>query len=211
MLVVDDQSPDGTGDARRRTGAPASGPHRGAAPHEEPRARAVVRRRPEARDSRTRGRHLPDGRRPVARPGAAAPAHRGREPRRRRDRVALCSRRRDRELAEAASAAQPVRERVHPDRSRAWRRTTARAATGAGGATRWPRCRSIGSSPTAIRSSSRCCSWRRRRGLKVVEVPITFVERRLGESKLSRAVIVESAVMPWRLVATPALPRSRPR
>jgi dolichol-phosphate mannosyltransferase len=39
-------------------------------------------------------------------------------------------------------------------------------------------------------------------GLRVVEVPITFVERRLGESKLSRAVIVESAVTPWRLIAT---------
>ena len=41
-----------------------------------------------------------------------------------------------------------------------------------------------------------------RRGLRITEVPITFVERRLGESKLSRAVIVESAVTPWRLVAT---------
>jgi dolichol-phosphate mannosyltransferase len=40
------------------------------------------------------------------------------------------------------------------------------------------------------------------RGLVVVEVPITFVERRLGESKLSRAVIAESAVTPWRLIAT---------
>jgi dolichol-phosphate mannosyltransferase len=41
-----------------------------------------------------------------------------------------------------------------------------------------------------------------RRGFRITEVPITFVERRLGESKLSRAVIVESAVTPWRLVAT---------
>jgi dolichol-phosphate mannosyltransferase len=41
-----------------------------------------------------------------------------------------------------------------------------------------------------------------RRGLRITEVPITFVERRLGESKLSRAVIAESAVTPWRLVAT---------
>ena len=43
-----------------------------------------------------------------------------------------------------------------------------------------------------------------RRGCRIVEVPITFVERRLGESKLSRAVIVESAVTPWRLIATRA-------
>jgi hypothetical protein len=32
-------------------------------------------------------------------------------------------------------------------------------------------------------------------------VPITYVERRLGESKMSRAVILESAITPWRLVA----------
>jgi dolichol-phosphate mannosyltransferase len=38
-------------------------------------------------------------------------------------------------------------------------------------------------------------------GLTFAEVPITFVERRLGESKLSRAVLMESAITPWRLVA----------
>jgi dolichol-phosphate mannosyltransferase len=40
------------------------------------------------------------------------------------------------------------------------------------------------------------------RGCRIGEVPITFVERRQGESKLSRAVLVESAITPWRLVAT---------
>ena len=39
-----------------------------------------------------------------------------------------------------------------------------------------------------------------RRGSRITEVPITFVERRLGESKLSRAVLVESAIAPWRLI-----------
>jgi dolichol-phosphate mannosyltransferase len=39
-------------------------------------------------------------------------------------------------------------------------------------------------------------------GLTCTEVPITFVERRLGESKLSRAVLIESAITPWRLVAS---------
>jgi len=39
-----------------------------------------------------------------------------------------------------------------------------------------------------------------RRRRRITEVPITFVERRLGESKLSRAVLVESAVAPWRLI-----------
>lgn len=37
-------------------------------------------------------------------------------------------------------------------------------------------------------------------GARIVEVPITFVERRSGESKLSGRVLVESAVLPWRLV-----------
>jgi dolichol-phosphate mannosyltransferase len=40
------------------------------------------------------------------------------------------------------------------------------------------------------------------RGVRVAEVPITFVERRRGESKLSLAVIAESVVTPWRLAAT---------
>ena len=41
-----------------------------------------------------------------------------------------------------------------------------------------------------------------RRGCRIAEVPITFVERRQGESKLSRAVLLESAITPWRLIAT---------
>jgi dolichol-phosphate mannosyltransferase len=36
--------------------------------------------------------------------------------------------------------------------------------------------------------------------LRFAEVPITFVERRLGESKLTRAVLVESMITPWRLI-----------
>ena len=50
-----------------------------------------------------------------------------------------------------------------------------------------------------------------RRGFRIAEVPITFVERREGESKISRAVLFESAVTPWRLVASPEFSRkSRP-
>jgi dolichol-phosphate mannosyltransferase len=40
-----------------------------------------------------------------------------------------------------------------------------------------------------------------RRGCRVAEVPITFVERRLGESKLSSDDDIESAIAPWRIVA----------
>lgn len=38
-------------------------------------------------------------------------------------------------------------------------------------------------------------------GCRIAEVPITFAERRHGTSKLSRRVVVESALLPWRLVA----------
>jgi dolichol-phosphate mannosyltransferase len=38
-------------------------------------------------------------------------------------------------------------------------------------------------------------------GAKIVEVPIVFTERRAGHSKMSQGVIMESAMMPWRLRA----------
>ena len=41
-----------------------------------------------------------------------------------------------------------------------------------------------------------------RRGYRVAEVPITFVERQQGQSKLSKAVLFESVLTPWRLIAT---------
>jgi dolichol-phosphate mannosyltransferase len=40
----------------------------------------------------------------------------------------------------------------------------------------------------------------KRRGFRITEVPIIFVERRLGQSKLSSNVLLESLMMPWRLV-----------
>ena len=36
-------------------------------------------------------------------------------------------------------------------------------------------------------------------GSRIVEVPIIFVERRQGQSKVSRAVLLESLATPWRL------------
>jgi dolichol-phosphate mannosyltransferase len=38
-------------------------------------------------------------------------------------------------------------------------------------------------------------------GCRIVEVPITFVDRREGASKISSRVLLESVVMPWRLAA----------
>jgi dolichol-phosphate mannosyltransferase len=50
-----------------------------------------------------------------------------------------------------------------------------------------------------------------RRGYRIVEVPITFVERREGESKISRGVLLESAITPWRLIGSPDLSRKARR
>lgn len=36
-------------------------------------------------------------------------------------------------------------------------------------------------------------------GMRIAEVPITFTDRREGKSKISRKVILESMLMPWRL------------
>ena len=44
-----------------------------------------------------------------------------------------------------------------------------------------------------------------RRGARITEVPIRFVERRAGQSKLSTGVLLESATTPWRLVGDPDL------
>ena len=40
-----------------------------------------------------------------------------------------------------------------------------------------------------------------RAGGRIAEIPIVFVERRLGASKMSSGVIAESALLPWRLIA----------
>jgi dolichol-phosphate mannosyltransferase len=46
-------------------------------------------------------------------------------------------------------------------------------------------------------------------GCSVEEVPITFVERRHGASKMSSRVILESALLPWRLAGRPRVRRAR--
>jgi dolichol-phosphate mannosyltransferase len=39
-----------------------------------------------------------------------------------------------------------------------------------------------------------------RRGCRIGEVPIIFVERARGHSKVSTPVLLESLIIPWRLV-----------
>ncbi len=38
-----------------------------------------------------------------------------------------------------------------------------------------------------------------RRGLKVIEIPIVFVDRRVGHSKMSRRIFFEAIRIPWKL------------
>ncbi len=40
-----------------------------------------------------------------------------------------------------------------------------------------------------------------RAGMKIVEVPIIFTDRQFGQSKISRKVLIESAIIPWKLRA----------
>ena len=47
-------------------------------------------------------------------------------------------------------------------------------------------------------------------GLRIAEVPITFTDRRAGQSKMSRAIIFESVLKPWRL-RFGAIPRTPKR
>ena len=42
-----------------------------------------------------------------------------------------------------------------------------------------------------------------RMGCRIREVPIIFVERREGASKISKSVLIESAIVPWRLRLRP--------
>jgi dolichol-phosphate mannosyltransferase len=52
-----------------------------------------------------------------------------------------------------------------------------------------------------------------RGGLRLVEVPITFVDRKLGQSKMSRQIFWEAMWLVWRLrlQALPYALRLRPR
>jgi dolichol-phosphate mannosyltransferase len=58
-----------------------------------------------------------------------------------------------------------------------------------------------------VEMSHRAC----RAGLKIAETPIIFTDRRFGQSKISKAVLIESMFMPWRLRFQPwqASPRQQ--
>ena len=47
-------------------------------------------------------------------------------------------------------------------------------------------------------------------GLSIVESPIIFIERRIGASKLSSGVLIESLLTPWKLIMRHGRIKSRP-
>ena len=174
------------------------------------RPRPLVRRRPAARARRRAApissarwtadlshdpEYLPDL---VAAAADARPRHRIALPERRRQR---------RELAAAPDLPQRVRATATSASSPGCRRSdctsgypllAARRAGAAADRQRW--------CPTATRSSTEMLYEAKRRGFRIGEVPIIFVERRIGQSKLSSSVLIESLIMPWRLRLRPARP-----
>ena len=195
VMVVDDRSPDGTGEVAdalarefpgrvevlHRTGKKGLGRsyiealHAGARPH--------------------RGLRLPDGRRPLARP--QVPARDGGDGAARRPRpghrLALPAGRQRRQLAAAPADPEHVRQPLHPRRSPGCPSPTAPAASAAGAAKRWPRCRSSAIVSDGYAFLVEMLYEAHRSGCSIGEVPIIFVERRVGQSKLSGGVIFESA------------------
>ena len=177
------------------------------------RPRPLVHRRHRAGASQRAGRcHLPDGRRPVARSAPSAGADRGDRARRPRDRLAVRAGRRDRQLAAPAAAAQPLREHLHPpghaaERARLHQRLPLLAARGA----RRAAARRTSSSDGYSFLVEMLFVAAARAAARIAEVPITFVERRQGESKLSQggaARVGDHAVAADRVAQTGA---ARPR
>ena len=206
MLIVDDASPDGTGQIADAYAAAN-------------RARVQVLHRTGKRGlglsyidgmrRRAANRchaHLPDGRRPLAQSGRCSATARTRP--NRADFVIG-----SRYVAGGRIENWPLHRRmlsafanryIRADHA-AGDRATARAASAAG------RREALERLPLAsIRSDGYAfiveLAWEASRaGLRCAEVPITFVERREGASKLSSGVIVESAIVPWRLAARPEI------
>ena len=197
VLVADDNSPDGTGkfaDETRRRGRPG--------PRAAPQGQGRPRRRlpgglPLGHRARLR-RPGRDGRRrlPPAR-GTAPAAHRA-QGRRPGARLPLGARRPDRELAQVPRVHLARRHPPTPGCCSASRSATSPAATAPSGArpskaSAWTR-----SPPPATASRSTWPAGRSSAGFHVVEVPITFVERERGDSKMSNDILVEAL---WRVTA----------
>ena len=194
VLVIDDSSPDGTGEIADRLAAEHD---RVAVLHRPPKeglGPGVPRRLP-ARARRRRRAGARDGLRLLARPGRRAPADRRRGGRRPRARLALRPRRPGRELGTGAPLRLPGRLAVRAGAAprsgpRPDRRLQVLPPRGAR-ADR-PRRRHPRGYAFQIETTYRAL----RAGFRVVEVPITFADREAGGSKMSRSIVLEAI---WRV------------
>ena len=197
VLVVDDNSPDGTGRSRRRSAPNSAGSRCCTVPP------STVSAAPTAPGSR-RCWLGGTGYDVVIsmdadfspRPEQLSRVHpAGRRGRRRGDRLALRHRRRHHRLAGPPPAAVEVGQRLHPGDPRVSTPATARAAIGPTGRPRWPR--SIPPRPSAEGYAFLTELVRRltRDGATVVETPIIFRDRTRGKSKMSGRIIVESMLL----------------
>ena len=203
VLIVDDGSPDGTGAEADRL-ATASGGRLSVMHRTGLRGlgRSYVDGMQAAVHDR-RALHLPDGRRPLARPRRPASPPRGRRRSRPRHRVALRAGRHPPQLAAPPSVAERVRQLVRalhhrPAHPRLHQRLPLLAPRPAG-----PPAAGARSHPTATRSRWKWPGKRRRAGATIVEAPITFVERRQG--------VVEALGRGDRRIGVAALAAGHPR
>ena len=215
VLVVDDSSPDGTGvlaDELAAADAAVHVLHRTAkdglgAAYLEAFGWALDQGYDPIVQLDADGSHLPEQ---LPRLLEGARGHGCRGPARRpRDRVAVDPGRVDRELAAPPRAALAVGQRVRPHAAAP---RHARCDGGVPGRSGPMRCAASGSRTcTRAGTASRwtCSGTRARPGLVVVEVPVTFVERVHGRSKMSPAIVLEATarVTAWGLRSRVRPPR----
>ena len=198
VIVVDDDSPDGTGAIADELAAEFRRPGVGDSSHGRARPGPLARRGTQARAVGRRRSDFPDGRGFLPRSEISARDGRGRGGRRSRARIPLPARRQRRELAAAPNHPQQLRQSLHPSghRARADRlhdRIPMLAARGARAAA------ARSADLRRLRVPGRAAPSRAALGCRVREVPIIFVERREGASKISSRVLLESVIVPWRL------------
>ena len=202
LLVVDDGSPDGTGRAGRRAGRrrPAD-----PGPPSRRSSRASAARTSTASASRWRAAPRPSSRwTPTsattrrALPGLVGPVARGDG--RPRHRLALHEGRRRRRLGARPPGRLARRQPVRPDRARSPAERPDRRLQGVAGDD--PGGRPVRRRPRRrLRLPDRDDVPGRRAGARIREVPITFRDRRVGQSKMCRRIVVEALVVVVQLRA----------